>query len=59
MVSFYFLDIYDKYQTMIIGLISKVIKNGPEDRGSISCLVIPNTIKWYLMLPCLTHRIIR
>ena len=33
--------------------------NGPGDRDSIPCGVLPKTQKWYLMLPCLTLSIIR
>ena len=42
-----------------IGQMSKVFANGPGDRSSIQSQVIPKTKKWYLMLPCLTLRIIR
>ena len=28
--------------------------NGPEDMGSIPGRVIPKTLKWYVMPPCLT-----
>ena len=40
-------------------LMSRVFTNGPGDRGSIPCQVIPKTQKWYLMLPCLTLSILR
>ena len=41
-----------KYQH--IGLEGKVFANGPRDMGSIPGRIIPKTLKWYLMLPCLT-----
>ena len=33
--------------------------NGPGDRGSIPGRVIPKTLKWYMMPPCLILSIIR
>ena len=38
------------------GQVGRVFTNGP---GSIPGRVIPETQKWYLILPCLTHSIIR
>ena len=43
----------------IIGRVGRVFVNGPGNLGSISGLVIPKTLKWYLMPPCLTLRNIR
>ena len=33
----------------------RVFTNGPGDWGSIPGQVIPMTLKWYLMPPCLTQ----
>ena len=38
---------------------SRVFTNGLGNRDSILGRVIPNTLKWYLMSPCLTLSIIR
>ncbi len=38
----------------LIGLVSRVFANGPGDLGSIPGPVIPKTLKWYLIPPCLT-----
>ena len=32
----------------------RVFPNGPVDLGSIPGQIIPNTLKWYLIPPCLT-----
>ena len=42
-----------------IGIMVRVFINSPRVRGSISGCVIPKTLKWYSMLPCLTLSIIR
>ena len=39
---------------MLIGLVGKVFANGPGDLGSIPGNVIPKTLKWYFIPPCLT-----
>ena len=44
---------------MYFGLGGRVFANGPGDLGSIPVRVIPKTLKWYLIPPCLTHSIIR
>ena len=41
-------------QNRVIGLVGTVFANGPEDLDSVSDHVIPKTLKWYLILPCLT-----
>ena len=41
------------------GIMVRVFTNALGDLGSISGRVIPKTLKWYLMLPCLTLSIIR
>ena len=38
----------------LIGLVDWVFANGPGDLGSIPGRVIPKTLKWYLIPPCLT-----
>ena len=38
---------------------SKVFANDPGDLGSFPGLVIPKTLKWYLIPPCLTLTIIK
>ena len=43
----------------IIGLMSRVLANGLGNRGSILGWIIPETQKWYLILPCLTLSIIK
>ena len=43
-----------KYLSYIYGLEGRVFANGPRDLGSISGWVIPKTLKWYLIPPCLT-----
>ena len=40
-------------------LSGRVFANGPENRGSFPGRVIPKTLKWYLIPPCLTLSIIR
>ena len=47
------------HSNWFIGLVGKVITNGPGDLGSILGRVIPKTFKWYLILPCLTFSNIR
>ena len=42
-----------------IGIMVRVIANGPGDLGSITSWVIPKTQKWYLTPLCLTLSIIR
>ena len=37
----------------------RVFAKGPGDRSSVSSPIIPNTQKWYLVLPCLRLSIIR
>ena len=41
------------------GYCHRVFTNGPGDWGSIPGRVIPKTLKWYLIPPCLTLSIIR
>ena len=41
------------------GLVGRVFANGPGDLGSIPGWVIPKTLKWYLIPPCLTLSNIR
>ena len=38
-----------------LGLMNRVFDKGLGDRGSIPGRVIPNTHKWYLMLPSLAR----
>ena len=38
----------------LIAQVGRVFANGPGDLGSIPGRVIPKTLKWYLMPPCLT-----
>ena len=40
-------------------LIGLVFANGPGDLGSIPGCLIPKTLKWYVIPPCLTLSIIR
>ena len=47
------------YRYMYFGPAVRVFANGPGDLGSIPGRVIPKTLKWYLIPPCLTLSIIR
>ena len=47
------------YIYQLIGQVGRVFANGPGDLVSIPGHVIPKTLKWYLILPCLTLRNIR
>ena len=38
----------------LIGLVGRVFANGQRDLGSIPGRIIPKTLKWYLIPPCLT-----
>ena len=38
----------------LIGLVGWVFTNGPGNLGSIPGHIIPKTLKWYLIPPCLT-----
>ena len=42
-----------------IGLVGRVFANSPEDSSSIPGHLIPKTLKWYLIPPCLTLSNIR
>ena len=42
------------YIYWLIGLVSRVFANGLGGLGSITGRVIPKTLKWYLIPPCLT-----
>ena len=42
------------YLPTIIWQVCRVFGNCPEDLGSIPGRVIPKTLKWYLIPPCLT-----
>ena len=42
-----------------IGLVGRVFANGQGDLDSIPGRVIPKTLKWYLIPPCLTLSNIR
>ena len=43
----------------LIDLVGRVFANGPGDLGLIPGRVIPKTLKWYLIPPCLTLSNIR
>ena len=43
----------------LISPVGRVFANGSGDWGSIAGRVIPKTLKWYLIHPCLTLSIIR
>ena len=43
----------------LIALVSRVFANGPEVLGLNPGRVIPKTLKWYLIPPCLTLSNIR
>ena len=43
----------------LIGQVGRVFTNVPEDLGSIPGRVIPKTLKWYLIPPCLALSNIR
>ena len=59
-ISFGFLSFTCKnLADQLIGLLSRVFTNGPGDLGSIPGRVIPKTLKWYLIPPCLTFSNIR
>ena len=47
------------YINRIIGPVDRVFGNDPGDLGSIPGRVIPKTLKWYLIHPCLTLSNIR
>ena len=47
------------YFGSLIGLVGRVFANGPGDLGSIPGRIIPKTLKWYLIPPCLTLSNIR
>ena len=49
---------HERYASVLLptDLVSRVFNNG---RGLIPDWVIPNIQKWYLILPCLTLRIIK
>ena len=38
----------------LIGLVGRVFTNGPGEQASVPGSVIPKTLKWYLIPPCLT-----
>ena len=40
-------------KTRLIGPVGRVFATGPGDLGSIPGRVIPKTLKWYLIPPCL------
>ena len=44
---------------LLIGVVGRVFANVPWDLGSIPGRVIPKTLKWYLIPPCLTLSNIR
>ena len=48
-----------KSKRYLIGPVDRVFANVPGDRGSIPGRVIPKTLKWYLIPPCLTLSIRR
>ena len=48
-----------EYIIHVPGPAVRVFANGPGDLGSIPGRVIPKTLKWYLIPPCLTLSIIR
>ena len=59
-----FLDIYINFIKIsagfrLIGLVDRVLANGPGDLGSIPGCIIPKTLKWYLIPPWLTLSNIR
>ena len=60
-LSFSFSKLYTGYKVFFwgIGPAVRVFANGPGDLGSIPGRVIPKTLKWYLIPPCLTLSIIR
>ena len=43
----------------LIGPVGRVFANGRGDLGSIPSCIIPKTLKWYLIPPCLTLSNIR
>ena len=45
--------------TRLIGLVGRVFASGPGGLDSISGRIIPKTLKWYLIPPCLTLSNIR
>ena len=53
--NFIYIYIYER----TIGIMVRVLTNGPGNRGSIRGRVIPKALKWYLMPPCFTLGIIR
>ena len=46
---------YYVLQDWLIRLVGNAFANGPGDLGSIQGRVIPKTLKWYLIPPCLTQ----
>ena len=50
---------YYTQSSRLIGLVGRVFVNGPGDLGSIPGRVIPKTLNWYLIPPCLTISNIR
>ena len=52
-----FVPLFIKY--WLIGLVGRMFANGLGDLGSIPGRVIPKTLKWYLIPPCLAHSDIR
>ena len=47
------------YINLLIALVGRVFANGLGDLGSFPGCVIPKTLKWYLIPPCLTLSNIR
>ena len=47
------------YKDQLIDLVGRVLTNDPGDLDSIPGRVIPKTLRWYLILPCLTLSNIR
>ena len=52
-------SIFSLFSSLLLGPAVRVFANGPGDLGSIPGRVIPKTLKWYLIPPCLTLSIIR
>ena len=48
-----------KHTYWLIGLVGRVFTNDPGDLGSVPGHVLPKTLKWYLIPPCLTLSNIR
>ena len=49
----------DLTHNRLIGLVNRVLANGPGDLASIPGCIIPKTLKWYLIPPSLTLSNIR